>query len=282
VGLGGYLTWTAVAREIRKIAGEGVKLLPVEQHQNGFLKLIKSEVFKNNPDFLMHNGLEYEHNQLILPLVLNNPNANYCKSDSAERAIHRGDIHIIEQICECYGIRDPTLKCVVNLTVEEETFGRDFHGAILHDERFIVIEPFSKDNYTHNRSYPLEKWQKIVNEISKDIKVVQVGNEGNALKNVVDLTGQTTFREAIALIGRSELFLASESGLVHGATSVDTKSVVIITGYQDERMIAYPQNINVNISSHGPCGLKVKCSQCASDASLHNHQDIIDLIRKEL
>ena len=282
MGLGGYLTWTAAAREIRKVTGTSVKLFPVEQLPNGFLKLIKSEVFINNPDILMSDGYEYENNQIILPLVLNNPNANYCKVDTPEKVIHRYDSHIIEQICECYGIKDPDLRCVVNLTIEEETFGKDFHEAILYGERFIVIEPFSKDNYTQNRSYPFEKWQRIVDEISKDIKVVQVGNSGKVLNNIVDLTNETTFREAIALIGRADLFLSPESGLVHGATAVDTKSLVVITGYQDERMVAYPQNINVNISSHGPCGLKVNCPECESDANLHDHQEIVKIIREEL
>ena len=49
MGLGGYLLWTAVANEIRKRVGEAVKILPSEQHSH-FLKLIKSEVFKNNLD----------------------------------------------------------------------------------------------------------------------------------------------------------------------------------------------------------------------------------------
>ena len=40
MGLGGYLTWTAAAREIRKKTGKNVKLMPVEQHGN-FYKFIK-------------------------------------------------------------------------------------------------------------------------------------------------------------------------------------------------------------------------------------------------
>jgi len=282
MGLGGYLTWTAAAREIRQTVGEDVRLLPVEQLSSGFLKLIKSDVFRNNPDFLMHDGNVYDNNQIAFPLVLNNPDANYCKRDDAERAYHRGDSHIIHQICECYGIKNPELKCVLYLDAEEEAFAYDFHHCGLGEERFITIEPFSKDNYTPNRLYPFEKWQKIVNSLCDEIKIVQVGNAGRLLDNVINLTGETTFREAIALIGRSSLFMSSESGLVHGATAVDTKSLVIITGYQDERMVAYPQNINVNISSHGPCGLKAKCPTCERDSKNHDYQEIVSLARGEL
>jgi hypothetical protein len=41
MGLGGYLTWTAVAREIRKKYGKNIKLLPVEQHGSFYKFLYK-------------------------------------------------------------------------------------------------------------------------------------------------------------------------------------------------------------------------------------------------
>ena len=76
--------------------------------------------------------------------------------------------------------------------------------------------------------------------------------------------------------------MATESGLAHAATAVDTKAVVIITGYQSEKMVAYPQNINVNIASHGPCGLKVECPDCKKDADSHDWTEIVSLVEKEL
>ena len=82
MGLGGYLTWTATAREIRKKYGKQIKILPVEQH-GSFLKYVQSEVFENNDDFC--NNLALEKDKLLLPLVLNNPNANYCKKDTPEK-----------------------------------------------------------------------------------------------------------------------------------------------------------------------------------------------------
>tara|TARA_B100001093_G_scaffold485513_1_gene519959 strand:+ start:32144 stop:33001 length:858 start_codon:yes stop_codon:yes gene_type:complete len=281
MGLGGYLTWTAAAREIKKVvANNNVKMLPVEQHGN-FLKLIKSPSFYNNSDFFQ--GDSDDENVFLFPLILNNPHANYCKSDTPTKALHRYDKHIIEQICECYGIKEPELKCVVKLSDLEKEWARDYHNSILKGEKYITIEPFSKDNYTPNRNYPFEKWQEIVNAVHNKIKIVQVGNAGTpVLNNVVDLTGQTSFRQAISVIERSELFLATESGLVHATTAVNTKSIVIITGYQSEKMVAYPQNINVNISSHGPCGLKTECPDCKKDAENYDLTNIVRLIQEEL
>ena len=47
-------------------------------------------------------------------------------------------------------------------------------------------------------------------------------------------------------------------------------------------MVAYPQNINVNISSHGPCGLKVQCQECNKDSENHDWSEIVNLVEKEL
>lgn len=277
MGLGGYLTWTAVAREIKSKIPE-VKLLPVEQ-KGYFLKIIDSEVFHNNEDFLSYESKDYK-DQLIFPLILNSEGANYCIDDTPEKAHHRSDVHIINHICEFFGLESPELKCILNLTDKEKEFAEKFHKSI-NNKKFITIEPFSKDNYTPNRAYPFEKWQSIVNNLSNSITVVQVGNSDRVLDNVIDMTGKTSFREALSLIQKSELFVASESGLVHGATAVETKSVVVITGYQDSRMVSYPQNINIDISTHGPCGLKISCEKCIKDANDHDENKILDAINKE-
>ena len=68
------------------------------------------------------------------------------------------------------------------------------------------------------------------------------------------------------LIGKSRIFLSSEGGLTHASTTTDTPALVVLTGYQHEKMVAYPQNINVDISSHGPCGLKQECPECRQDS----------------
>ena len=148
---------------------------------------------------------------------------------------------------------------------------------------FFVIEPYSKDNYTPNRAYPFSKWQKIVNAISKEVEVVQIGtNEKMILDGVTSFVGKTTFREGACLIGYSDLMIGSEGGLIHAATAVDTKALSIVTGYEDPKLWNYPQNINVYIGTHGPCGWKVPCVECNADAENHDENEIINLIMKEI
>lgn len=272
MGLGGYLTWTALSREIH--SRHGLKIIPMEVH-GSVSKLIKSEAFHNNPTIVQ----KFDGSPAI-QVHLNNPITNYCQQDTPQKAFHKSDRHIIQTICAPYGIDDPNLRCEIFLDEKENSSVSEKLKKL--PEVFLTIEPYSKDNYTPNRAYPIEKWQKVVNDIYEKIPVVQLGLPGHTLENVIDLTGETTFREASGIIQKSSLFVSSEGGLVHAATSTDTKSLVIITGYQTTKMVGYPQNYNVNISSHGPCGLKVPCSRCQEESSSHDHSIISKKIREIL
>ena len=276
MGLGGYLTWTAAIREIKRHSDQDLKIIPIESHGNSITKIVKSPVFANNPAITYDTDYEPK-----LFLQLNNPRTNYCKQDLPDRAIHRHDRHIIEQICEYYNIFHPQLKCELFLTEDESATATDIAKQL--DKDFILIEPHSKTNYTKNRAYPFEKWQKVVDDISKDIQIAQIGVEGSKLlTNVVDLTGKTSFREATALIEQSKMLVSTEGGLTHAATATKTPAMVVVTGYQSPRMVCYPQNINLNIASHGPCGMKGVCEKCQKDATDHDHSQIIEKIRKRL
>ena len=273
MGLGGYLTWTAAIREIKQRSSDDLKIIPVETNGNIITKVVQSSIFENNPNVTY--DVNYENRFL---LQLNNPATNYCKKDLSDRAIHRYDKHIIQQICEYYEIYDPALRCELFFTEQEEETVAELTKKL--DKNFVLIEPHSKMNYTKNRAYPFEKWQKVVNDVSKGVQVVQIGVErARLLENAVDFTGKTSFREAAALIGRSKMIISTEGGLTHAATITKTPAMVIVTGYQSPRMVCYPQNINLNIASHGPCGLKDICEECQKDAENHDYTEIIEKIR---
>ena len=274
MGLGGYLTWTAVIRELSiKHADQNIKFLPCEATGNTITKIVRSEVFNNNPH-IFHEDPNNLQDQKIMMVPLNSQKTNYCLQDLPDRALHRYDKHIIHQICEYYGIQDANLKCDLYFTDQEEEEVNKLTEAL--PDNFVVIEPTSKINYTVNRVYPFNKWQKIVDEISKKIQVVQIGTSGSRiLDGVINLTGRTTFRTATLLIKKSKCLISSEGGLTHAATAVMIPAVVVITGYQSPTMVAYPQNININISTHGPCGMKIECPLCVKDSNNHDYNEII-------
>ena len=277
MGLGGYLTWTALAREVFE-RNSGTKVIPLEAHGR-LIKIIKSPAFKNNPHIVQ--SIE-AGDQLALPIVLNNPATNYCLKDTPEKAFHKSDRHIIETVCEGYGIDNPTIQCEIFLSQEELDLADNILLQNGIGEDFIVIEPFSNDNYTPNRKYPFEKWQYVVDKLSKRYRqtVVQVGTPGSPiLKNVTSLVGKTDFRSVAAVIKKAKMLLASEGGLAHVASAVKTNAVIVVTGYQSLEMVRYPALNYIVISKHGPCGLKIECQDCKKDAESHPPRQISALVR---
>jgi len=276
MGLGGYLTWTAVARELVQSTGIG-KVFPFEQHGN-LIKPVRTPIFENNPYILQ----EFDNNTAI-PMQLNNPRTNYCKQDTPQRAVHRHDCHIIQQICEFYGVKNPELKCELYFSDDEVQSVRKHWD---HLKRYIVIEPQSNDEYTVNKKYPIEKWQYVADELIKDGHIlVQVGREtkDKTLSGVVNLTGKTTFREAAMIIKHSRLFVSSEGGLMHAANAVDTPAVILYTGFIHPTMTCYPQNTNIWVGkNHGPCGMKTHCHHCNSEAQKHDPIEILESVRSKL
>ena len=281
MGLGGYLTWTAVARELVNASGIK-KVFPFEQHGN-LIKPIKSPIFDNNPYILQDFG----ENSLSIPMQLNNPNTNYCKQDTPEKAVHRFDRHIIEQICEFYGIQHPSLKCELYFSKKEHDNVANIlnHHSILGSS-FVVIEPQSNNEYTLNKAYPLNKWQEVVDALtSEGHKVVQVGRDNSSmvLNNVINLTGKTSFREASLVIKLARLFVSSEGGLMHAANATSTQSVIVYSGFIHPRMTGYAENTNIWIGKdHGPCGMKVACGECYNAAAKHDVSEIIAAVMERL
>ena len=280
MGLGGYLTWTAAAREIvQKVGIPGMRILPVEVYTGGLMKVIKDDVFLGNPHILQ----DIEESSLVFPLQLNNPHTNYCKEDTPQRATLRCDKHIIGQICEVYGIPHPELKCDLYFTDDERSNVRKLLKDI--PRPFIVVEPQAFDEYTVNKKYPTEKWQWIVDQLRDEIAVVQVGlpSSVHRLTGVVDLLGKTTFREACLVIEAADLLTSGEGGLMHGASAVETDSVIVFTGFNSPGLSGYPNNTNIWIGSdHGPWGMKGLCSKCKLEADTHDPKEILEAIREKL
>ena len=279
MGLGGYLTWTAVARELcQKIPG--TKVFPFEQHGN-FIKPIKSKIFYNNPNFYQEIT---EEPTFCFPLQLNNPETNYCKKDTAERAHHRYDRHIIEQICEVYGIQSPKLQCEIFLDEKEKNKINTLLDESEIEGNFLTIDPSCNKEYTVNKFDQFHKWQQVVNDLKKEIQIVQIGPANvRVLDNVVNLTGQTTFRQAAGIVGKSSIFLGSEGGLVHAATAFDTSCVVVTTGFMHPNLSRYPDHKIVWANNdHGPCGMKIYCNECDRASKNLDYSIIVENIRELL
>ena len=264
MGLGGHLMWTPIVKGLH------------DKHQK--------KIFIGSPG----DGMIWENNPYItkdknnsIHLDFSRPDLNYITHETSDKMFWREEIkgHVIEFLCDKLEIPIPDfLKCELFFSGEEQ---KQIDVVLKHLKKdFIIIEPHTKKSWSLNREYPFEKYQNIVDSVPKDIHVVQIGVKGSKLlDNVTNLTGVLTFRTACLLMKYAKCFISTEGGLVHGATTVDTKSIVIFTAYSPFNFFKYPQNININTANHSPCGLRSFCQDCNDDVNegLYENQIIQEL-----
>ena len=107
------------------------------------------------------------------------------------------------------------------------------------------------------KCWPLEHWSALVEQIAKTVpgvKIVQVGGtKSRPIPGVdVNLVGRTTLHQAAWIIKGAVLHIDTDSGLVHLARAVHTRSVVLF-GPTDKAYYGYVDNLNVGSAGCSNC-----------------------------
>jgi ADP-heptose:LPS heptosyltransferase/SAM-dependent methyltransferase len=110
---------------------------------------------------------------------------------------------------------------------------------------------------TATKLWPLEHWASFVAEFKRvfpQIAVVQLGaGKSRSIAGVdVNLIGRTTLDQAAWLLKRAALHIDTDSGLVHLAKFVHTRSIVLF-GPTDADFYGYDGNCNIVSSRCGKC-----------------------------
>lgn len=138
------------------------------------------------------------------------------------------------------------------LTGEEKDFGNPYRGC-------IVIEPNTKVP-GGNKSWKWERWQQLANRLKDDFQLVQMGVPGHrALDNVRNI--ETTFREAMAVLAASRVFVGCEGGLHHAAAALSVPAVVLWSEFISPEFTGYAYQHNIRHASRY-CGSRLPCSTC--------------------
>ncbi|GFO70871.1 hypothetical protein GMLC_44500 [Geomonas limicola] len=107
------------------------------------------------------------------------------------------------------------------------------------------------------KCWPLEHWIELVRSLKArlpELRIVQLGAASSRPIAGVDLclVNQTTLAEAAWLIKGALLHVDTESGLVHLARTLATRSVVLF-GPTDRDYYGYPENLNLSAGECGNC-----------------------------
>ena len=162
------------------------------------------------------------------------------------------------------------LRCDHRFTVPRvKTFDNERRAATRGLEKaraaagdYVVVVPGA--TYGPTKSWPKEKYSELVRRLSKDVLVVLGGSAGerglcssvgDGVAGVVNLAGETTLGEFIALLAGARAVVANDSGAPHLAASLGVP-VVVIFGSTSPRWTA-PLGEEVRVIRE-----PVHCSPC--------------------
>lgn len=266
MGLGGDLMWTELAKQIHR--KEGKKVCFIDKKN----KVKKSCVWLENPDisFSKKNTFLIKRSEFTqLPEKITGDKNKWNISQ-----------HTILSRCKYFGYTNPMIQCHMYFTHEEETHIKKIISKL--PKNFIVVEPHTKTDWTKNKKYSFSKWQTIVDEISKEIPVIQMSIPNTkSLKNVINVSNKIrNFREAVLFLKYAKLFVASEGGLMHGANAVGTQSIIIFSPIFNPKYTKYPNTeaIWIGNEKHSNC-FNNNCEKCHKMMKNHNEKIIINKIK---
>lgn len=183
-----------------------------------------------------------------------------------ERAIKQGkNAYTVYDFDGELGIKDKK----VNITLDD-SFADEFKRMDL-PPRYITINYGNglvmKDCKVAAKQWPLEYFEDFAKKFSKifpEIKIVQLGaKDAFKLKNVDNHVIGRPLELAAFVLSGSLLHIDIEGGLVHLATQLGTKCVVLF-GPTQEMFFGYEQNINIKSGNCHDCyGMYLDYTKCA-------------------
>jgi hypothetical protein len=143
------------------------------------------------------------------------------------------------------------------------------HGEVASGRRvgkgFIVIEPnvVAWKATAVNKDWGFDRYQELANKLIADgHEVVQFSHEGGGpILECVRRVKTSSFRDAIAILKNSALYVGAEGGMHHGAAAVGIKGVVLFGGWIPPSVTGYDMHTNI-AGSDRFCGSFSRCDHC--------------------
>lgn len=212
---------------------------------------------------------------------------SYAERQLADRFIWKQGGHATAVIARRFTKHTPERTCEIYFSEVEENAIDQFLATKRVASPFIALDNgTNRDWFGDLRAWPAERWQETVDRLRADrpdISVVQIGLESAPpLDGVVDLRGQTNFREAALVIKRSALFIGTEGGPMHAARAVEARSVILWGGVTLPEFAGYPDHHRVvcAYAPCAPCGLLGCCNKghiCMKDITVDDALAAIDM-----
>jgi hypothetical protein len=250
-GIGDSLFITAIARAFKKLHPYNLVAVRNKNYQ----------LYYNNPDIdLLISGFDSENrgpllmhrNRCFRPQIVGsrwllNYLANIKPFFGKSYNAHHGwppQKRLLTEISE---------RCGLSLSINEEISLRPWFWPYCWElsnateyQDVICIQSNAATYWTPNKQWPINRFQQVINNLKKKYRIIQIGiTTDSLLEGVEDLRGKTSLRQTAAILAKARLLIGMEGGLMHLARAVDTRSVIIFTGFITPPYSGYDCNINL-------------------------------------
>ena len=198
-------------------------------------------LFSGNPDVAFTAPYDPELAGALQLLGVPRRRLTYHPYDpDTDRSIAPRADHIINLMCRAAGVPAvPDARPILQLEP----------GEIVRAPRTrIVVQSsvLSARMPVANKDWFPDRMQEVADALGRDAEIVQLGTPADpALSGVLDMRGRTTLREAAGILAGAQLFVGMVGFLMHLATAVGTRSVVIFGGREHPDQSGYPENLNL-------------------------------------
>ncbi len=157
-------------------------------------------------------------------------------------------------------VTDVRPDCVI-----DEALAARFRQNWAHLPRPWVVALRRASRFTPNKDWPDAAWDSLLGTVSAWGSVIEIGlreaGEAQATgANTLDLRGDTSIAELVALMRAADIHVGPVSGPMHVAAAVRTPSVVIIGGYEHPVNAHYDGNTEFYTAVPcAPCWLREPC-----------------------
>jgi ADP-heptose:LPS heptosyltransferase len=127
-------------------------------------------------------------------------------------------------------------------------------------EPYVVVEPHVKGKYSaDNKDWGWEKWQALVNLLSKKIAIVQFEYGHAKHLDNVHVVATPSIIDALAALKGADRFYGTDGALHHGAAAFGKPATVVWGGYSPPEVLGYDFHRNIG---GGWCGARRRCRHC--------------------
>lgn len=169
---------------------------------------------------------------------------------------------------EAVPVTDPEL--VLNVSAEKLADAADTLSELGIDRSRPLVALGIGSTNSRAKRWPADRYAALADRLASETKaqILLVGSNGDkdvaaevkrlAMSKMVDICGQTSVAEAMAILGRADLLISNDMGLAHLAPAVGTATIVIFGPTNDVTTRPFSQNAEIirRLVDCAPCMLR--------------------------